>query len=28
VKGPCPNEERLVRYAGGGTRHLKEGERI
>ncbi|WP_456265818.1 MULTISPECIES: citryl-CoA lyase [unclassified Bacillus (in: firmicutes)] len=28
VKGPCPNEERLVRYAGHGTRHLKEGEKI
>ncbi|WP_353853862.1 citryl-CoA lyase [Bacillus sp. Bos-x628] len=28
VKGPCPNEERLVRYTGHETRHLKESERI
>ncbi|MFX0112857.1 citryl-CoA lyase, partial [Bacillus pumilus] len=28
VKGPCPHEERLVRYAGHGTRHLKAGEKI
>ncbi|MGE6631960.1 citryl-CoA lyase [Bacillus sp. NPDC077027] len=28
VKGPCPNEERLVRYIGKETRHVKEGEEV
>ncbi|AVM22636.1 citryl-CoA lyase [Bacillus pumilus] len=28
VKGPCPNEDKLVRYVGHGTRHLREGETI